>query len=285
MKIYNLIGYLTIAFHILVSGFFAPSEWSFLLGAVVGFFYLVFIWFFGGVYLSDVMHMGIAHSALDYKEWFIKFITVFYNTAGIYVNPVTWVNRHRHHHAFSDHEGDPNKLDNDGFWKTLYLCFFPYKCKKNLAQDKIFKSFSFRLVSNPYFAVFSQFSSFGLLWLIVRDWKYTLALWLSVRIFALWVNMVQNYWTHDRRFGTRRYGDENDNAMNLGEWLPVTASFSASLQNNHHHYPNFWRTSHDENEYDFGLLTVRVMMALGLVTASSSGMRKPDGVALENVGY
>lgn len=284
MKIYNLIGYLIITLHILASGFFAPSEWGFLSGAAVGFFYLLLIWFFGGIYLSDVLHMGVAHSALDYQGWFIKFITVFYNTAGIYVNPVTWVNRHRHHHAFSDHEGDPNKLDGDGFWKTLYLCFFPYKCRRNLAQDKILKSFSFRLVSNPYFALFSQLSSFGLLWVMVEDWIYSLTLWLSVRIFALWVTMVQNFWSHDLRYGTRRYAEDDDNAMNLGDWLPVTASFSASLQNNHHHYPNFWRTSHDENEYDFGLVTVQAMMALGLVTASSSGMRKPEGVALKNVG-
>ncbi len=285
MKIYNLIGYSLIVFYVLGSGLFAPNEWSFLLGAVIGVLYLLFIWFFGGVYLSDVMHVGIAHRALDYQAWFIKFIAVFYNTTGIYINPVTWINRHRHHHAFSDQTGDPNKLDEDGFWKTLYLCLFPYKCKKNLAKDEILKSFSFRLVSNPYFAVFSQISSYGLLWLIVGDWKYALLLWCGVRIFALWINMVQNYWTHDRRFGTRRYEDEHDNAMNLGEWLPVTASFSASLQNNHHHFPRFLRTSHDEKEYDFGFLTVRAMKAIGLVRASSSGIQKPDGIPLSEVGF
>jgi stearoyl-CoA desaturase (delta-9 desaturase) len=285
MRIYNLIGYSIITLHLLLSGLFAPSEWSFLAGAGVGFLYLLFIWFFGGIYASNILHMGIAHSALNFKDWFVKSITVFYNTAGVYVNPVSWVNRHRHHHAFSDHDGDPNKLADDGFWKTLYLCFFPYQCKRNLAQDKIFKSFSFRLVSNPFFAVFSHFSSFGLLWLILADWKYTLVLWFNVRIFALWVNMLQNYWTHDRRYGTRRYADENDNAMNLGEWLPVTASFSACLQNNHHHYPNFLRTSHAESEYDFGFMTVRAMKYLGLVEASASGIKKPDGVALTEVGF
>lgn len=284
MKVYSLVGYLVVTFHILVSGLLAPTDWSFLSGAFVGFLYLVFIWFFGGIYVSNILHMGIAHSALVYKEWFVKFITVFFNTAGIYVDPVSWVNRHRHHHAFSDHEGDPNKLADDGFWKTLYLSFFPYKCKRNLAQEKIFKSFSFRLVSNPYFAVFSQFSSYGLLWVAFGEWLFALTLWIGVRFFALWVNMIQNFWTHDRRFGTRRYKDENDNAMNIGEWFPVTASFSASLQNNHHHYPNFLRTSHDESEYDFGFMTVRVMKILGLVKASASGLKKPANIPLQNVG-
>jgi fatty-acid desaturase len=97
--------------------------------------------------------------------------------------------------------------------------------------------------------------------------------------------MVQNYWTHDRRFGTRRYQDEPDNAMNLGEWLPVTASFSASLQNNHHHFPHFMRTSHEEYEYDFGLLTVRAMKAIGLVRATATGAQKPDGILLQEVGF
>lgn len=284
MRIYNLIGCLVIIFHVLAAGLFAPSGWNFLFGASIGFLYLLFIWFFGGIYVSNVLHMGIAHSALDYKDWFVKFITVFYNTAGIYVEPVSWVNRHRHHHAFSDHEGDPNKLADDGFWKTLYLSFFPYKCKRNLAQEKIFKSFSFRLVSNPYFAFFSHFSSYGLLWLAVGDWIYTLSLWLGARFFALWVNMIQNYWTHDRRFGTRRYHDEGDNAMNLGEWFPVTASFSASLQNNHHHFPNFLRTSHGEEEYDFGFMTVQWMKKIGLVKASSSGLKKPANIPLQDIG-
>lgn len=285
MKIYNLVGYSIIFLHILISGLLAPAKWGFLIGAAVGFLYLLFIWFFGGVYLSDVIHMGIAHKTLDYKEWFIKFMTVFYNTVGIYINPHSWVNRHRHHHAFSDHSGDPNKLEEDGFWRTMYLCIFPYACKKNLARDDIFKSFTFRLVSNPFFALFSQFSSYGLLYLLVGDWMYALFLWGNVRIFALWINMIQNYWTHDRRFGTRSYEDEHDNAMNLGEWLPVTASFSASLQNNHHHFPRFLRTSHNESEYDFGFITVRAMKALGLVKASSSGIQKPEGISLQKVGF
>ena len=93
--------------------------------------------------------MGIAHRALDYKEWFVKTVTVVNNTFGVYVNPVTWVNRHRLHHKFSDHPGDPNKLASDGFWRTLYLCLLPYKCQANVANDEIFKSWSFRLVSNP----------------------------------------------------------------------------------------------------------------------------------------
>jgi stearoyl-CoA desaturase (delta-9 desaturase) len=285
MKIYNLSGYSLVALHVTVAGLMAPKHWGFLLGAAVALLYLVFIWFVGGLYLSDVMHMGIAHKTLAYKEWFIKLVALLNNVAGIYINPLTWVNRHRHHHAFSDHENDPNKLEDDGFWKTMYLCVFPYKCKSNLAQDAIFKTWVFRLVSSPAFAVFSQVSSFVLLWLVVRDWKFALAMWWSVRIFALWINMVQNYWTHDRRFGTRRYSDEHDNAMNLGEWLPVTASFSASLQNNHHHFPNFLRTSHEANEYDFGFMTVRVMKALGLVKATSSGGQLPTGVALKEVGF
>lgn len=281
MKVYNVTGYSLIAIHVLASGLAAPQEWGFLLGAAVGLLYLLFIWFLGGVYLSDVIHMGIAHKTLDYKAWFIKFITLFYNTTGIYINPTTWVNRHRHHHAFSDHSNDPNKHAQDGFWKTMYLCLFLYECKSNLAQDAILKSWPFKLVSNSSFAVFSQITSYGLLWLVVQDWRYALVLWLGVRFFALWINMVQNYWTHDRRFGTRRYPDEHDNAMNLGEWLPVTASFSASLQNNHHHFPRFLRTSHDATEYDFGFLTVRAMKAMRLVQASSSGAQKPEGITLQ----
>jgi fatty-acid desaturase len=285
VKPYNVTGYSLIAAHLVAAGLVAPAKWGFVAGAAGGLAYLIFIWFSGGLYLSDVMHMGIAHKTLDYKDWFIKFVVLFYNVTGIYINPTTWVNRHRHHHAFSDHDGDPNKLDGDGFWRTMFLCIFPYQCKSNLAKEPIFKSWPFRLTSSRSFGVFSQLSSFGLLWFLTKDWQYSLVLWVGVRFFALWINMVQNYWTHDRRFGTRRYQEERDNAMNLGEWLPVTASFSASLQNNHHHFPHFLRTSHDPEEYDFGFLTVRVMKAMGLVKATSAGAQKPEGILLRSIGF
>jgi fatty-acid desaturase len=284
MKVYNVVGYSLIALTCLAGALFAPDGWGPVVGLSVALSYLVLIWFFGGLYLTDIMHMGIAHKTLDYPTSFIKIIVVLWDVGGIYINPTSWVNRHRHHHAFSDHAGDPNKLDRDGFWRTMYLCLFPYPCRSNLARDQIFETWTFRLVSNPYFAVFSQVSSFGILWLAVGDWKYALVLWWAVRVFALWINMIQNYWTHDRRFGKRRYDDSHDNAMNLGEWLPVTASFSASLQNNHHHFPHLARTSHRENEYDFGLLTVRVMKRMGLVKPSQSGAQLPDGLQLPELG-
>src|SRR5204862_504731 len=99
----------------------------------------------------------------------------------------------RHHHAFSDHEGEPNKLATDGFWRTMYLSLFPYKTKSNLARgEAILKTLPFRLVSNNYFAIFSQFSSFALLWVVARNVRYALVLWWGARFLGLWVNMIQN---------------------------------------------------------------------------------------------
>ena len=282
MKVYNAIGYTIIFLHIAVSGALAPSEWGPWVGMGIGFGYLVIMWFFGGIYLSNMLHMGLAHKALTYNPFFIKTITLFFNAFGIYVNPTTWVDRHRHHHTYSDSEGDPYKHDEDGFWKTLYNCFFPYKCISNMAGDAILKTWVFRFVSNPYFAAISNVTSFGLLWLLFGDWKYSLALWIGVRVFAMWVNMLQNFWTHDRRYGTRRYDDE-DNAMNITEWLPITASFSACLQNNHHHHSGFLRMSHDNSEYDFGFMVVKLMKSLRLVEARQSGLQKPDDIPLESV--
>ena len=235
--------------------------------------------------MSDLLHLGIAHRSLDYKEWFIKAVTVINNVFAIYVDPIAWVNRHRLHHKNSDHEGDPNKLSDDGFWRTMYLCLLPYRCKENLAGDKILKSRTFRIVANPIFAVVAQTFSFVLLWKLVGGLAFALTMWVGIRIFALWVNMIQNYWTHTRTFGYRRYHDEQDNAMNIGEWLPVTATFSACLQNNHHHYEGLLRLSHDDSEYDFGFLTVKVMKYFGLVQATRTGAELPQDVPLEALGF
>jgi stearoyl-CoA desaturase (delta-9 desaturase) len=284
MKVYSLIGYLLIVLHVIAGGLVSPEGWGFLAGALGAFSYLLVVWFLAGIYLTDVIHMGVAHRALEFKPWFTQFISVLFNTLGIYINPTSWVNRHRHHHTFSDHPGDPNKLAEDGFWKTLYLCLLPYECGSNLANDAILRSWSMRVISTPAYAIFSQFASFAFIWFLVANWQYAFSLWLGVRFIALWVNMIQNYWSHDRRFGSRRYPDDEDNAMNLCEWLPVTATFSACLQNNHHHNPSFLRTSHDSEQYDFGLITVRWLKKIGIVRASRSGIRVPPGVTLAEAG-
>jgi fatty-acid desaturase len=161
---------------------------------------------------------------------------------------------------------------------------FPYKSIANVARDPILRSWSFRLVSHPVFAVAAQILNFWLVWLLVHDLIFATVIWLGTRLFALWVNMIQNYWTHDRRFGYRRYHDD-DNAMNIGEWLPVTATFSACLQNNHHHTPGLLRLSHDDSEYDFGFTTVKIMKALGLVEATRKGAEVPKDVPLQSLNF
>jgi fatty-acid desaturase len=278
VKIYNIIGYLIIVSYMLACLYCAPAQFGPWTGLLIGTAYFIFCWFLAGLYLADVLHLGIAHRALDYKEWFIKVVTVTNNTFGLYVDPVGWVNRHRLHHKHSDHPGDPNKLSSDGFWRTLYLCVVPYESIENLSKDTILQCWSFRVVSSNYFAIFSQLFSFSLLWLIARDLKFTLVMWVGMRIFALWVNMIQNYWTHTRVYGYRRYDDERDNAMNIGEWFPVTATFSACFQNNHHHYPGLLRLSHDESEFDFGFATVKLLKYLGLVEATAKGAVVPRDV-------
>jgi fatty-acid desaturase len=285
LKTYNAIGYAIILIYASACMYFAPPTLGPWAGLAIGAAYFIACWFVGGLYLSCVVHLGIAHRSLDYKAWFVKAITVVNNTFGVYINPVTWVNRHRLHHAFADHPGDPNKLASDGWLRTLYLCLLPYRAKANLANDEIFKSWSFRLVSNPVFAVASQLFNFWLLWLLVGDLRFAAAMWIVFRIFALWINMIQNYWTHDRRYGTRRYDDERDNAMNIGEWLPVTATFSACLQNNHHHAPGLLRLSHDDSEYDLGFSAVKVMKAWGLVRATDRGAELPQEVPLTALNF
>ncbi len=190
--------------------FFAPAHLGPWAGMLIGAAYFIFCWFLGGLYLADVLHLGIAHRSLDYKEWFIKPSPSSITSSGSMSIPIAWVNRHRLHHEHADHPGDPNKLASDGFWRTLYLCVMPYRCNENLATDKIFKSWSFGFVCEPRFRVILRRASVFIfaVKLLVGDLKFALIMWVGLRIFALWVNMIQNYWTHTRTFGYRRYDDD-----------------------------------------------------------------------------
>ena len=285
MKTYNAVGYLIILLYGAACMLLAPAHigpWG---GLAIGAAYFTLFWFLAGVYLADVLHLGIAHRSLDFKPWFMKAVTLANNVFGIYVAPIEWVNRHRLHHKYSDHQGDPNKLDSDGFWRTLWLCMFPYACTEDVAKDDILKSRVFTICSSNLFMAAMQVFNFALLAWLVGDWTFAAAMWIGMRIFALWVNMVQNYWTHTRDFGSRLYQDAHDNAMNIVEWFPVTATFSACLQNNHHHYPSLLRLSHTDAQYDFGFLTIKAMKALGVVEATKKGQLIPEDVPLSSLGF
>jgi fatty-acid desaturase len=119
VKIYNVTGYLIVFLYTLACMYSAPAHLGPWTGLLIGAAYFLFCWFFGGLYLADILHLGIAHRSLDYKDWFIKAVTVVNNAFAIYVNPITWVNRHRLHHKNSDHDGDPNKVSGDGFLADL----------------------------------------------------------------------------------------------------------------------------------------------------------------------
>lgn len=282
-RIYNVAGYMVMLTYFAAATFIHPLDGDYVYSFIVSFVYFMVVWLTMGFYLGDVVHLGLAHRSLDVKPWFLYFVSYAANTIGIYLNPVTWSNRHRLHHTFSDKQGDPNKLESDGFFKTFYLMLFPYPSVANLATEPIFQTIPMRLVSNRYYAVLSQFTSFIIPWMILGDWAYTLILWIGVRVITAYVHIVQNYWTHDRRFGSRRY-DDSDNAMNIGNWIAVTLTFSACWQNNHHHAPRFVRLSHDPEEYDFGFMTVRLLYKLGLVKPTKQGLVIPEGANLREVG-
>src|SRR4029079_15944425 len=61
MRIYNVLGYSDLGLQLVLSAWLPPQSHSARSERAIGFGYLVMSWFLGGVYLSDVMHMGITH--------------------------------------------------------------------------------------------------------------------------------------------------------------------------------------------------------------------------------
>lgn len=283
LRAHTVVGCGLLLLHLAWSVMFVPASWGHFRGFVFGTAYLLVTWIIAGVYISLVIHMGIAHRALAFKPWFSQGVALLQNTIGVYINPTTWVRRHRRHHARSDHQGDPSKLPGDGLWKVVAMAVFPYRCDAPPPRDPILMTWPFRLVSSSYWGVVSQATSYLAVFWLTRDWRYAFGLWISLRFIALWGYLVINYWCHDRRFGQRRYDDDND-TVNLDGWLEVTATFSGSLHNNHHHAPWFLRLSHDPMEHDFGLAVLRWLNKCGVVQPSISGSRLPSGVLVRDAG-
>jgi fatty-acid desaturase len=253
MKSYNAIGYGILALYALACWVLRPGGNEPVARPHDRQRLLLAFWFLAGVYLADVLHLGIAHRSLDFKPWFMKAVTLTNNLFGVYVDPTAWVCRHRLHHTHSDHPGDPNKLAEDGFWRTLWPVPVSLSVRRERREGRDLPHLA--VPAHLELPVRGVLAGHELRPAVVagRRLEVRAVMWLGLRVFALWVNMIQNYWTHTRTFGYRRYDDARDNAMNIGEFLPVTATFSACLQNNHHHYPTLARLGHAEGEYDFGL--------------------------------
>jgi fatty-acid desaturase len=283
MRGYIIIGYIVVAIALLAGALLFPFHGSPLASLGVTIAYYAAVWFLAGIYLGNLVHLGLAHRAMDVKPWFLYLVMGVNNTLGCYLNLITWSRRHRLHHLYSDHAGDPNKRPEDGFWVTFYRSQVPYPCVADPLREPIFKTWPVRLFNNAGYAALAQLTSFGLLWLVVDDWRLALTLWLGIRFIASYIHWIQNYWAHDRRFGSRRYADDDD-AMNIDHPLPVLLSFSACLQNNHHHSPRFIRLSHSDREFDWGFITLRWLYRLGVVMPNSIGLTIPEGAELHDVG-
>src|SRR5258705_14024126 len=89
MKGYNLVGYMIILAYALACMYFAPPHIGPWAGLLIGAAYFVICWFIGGAHPSPPIHMGVAHRALDHKEWLVKASTGVNYTVGGYIHPVT----------------------------------------------------------------------------------------------------------------------------------------------------------------------------------------------------
>lgn len=283
LRYYNFIGYVVVVIALAAGTFLFPWHGNYLASFGVTIAYYALVWFLAGIYLGNVVHVALAHRGMEVKPWFLYTIMILNNTIGCYLNLVSWSNRHRLHHLYSDRPGDPNKRPEDGFWLTFWRSQVPYPSIAEMTKEPIFHTWPVRLFNNWAYALFAQLSSFGLAWLVLGDWRLALTLWLGIRVIASYVHWIQNYWAHDKRYGTRRH-DDDDHAMNIDNWLPVLLTFSACLQNNHHHAPRFIRLSHSNREFDWGFVTLRWLYKLGLVTPTAAGLQIPDNAELTDVG-
>src|SRR6185503_16586034 len=68
VRVYNVAGYLLLLAYAAACLYFALTDLGQWAGLGGGALYLLTCWFVAGLYLSSVIHMGIAHRSLDYKE-------------------------------------------------------------------------------------------------------------------------------------------------------------------------------------------------------------------------
>ena len=174
---------------------------------------------------------------------------------------ITWVARHRLHHAYSDTADDPHS-PRHGFWWSHVIWLL--RREPRLNDDALGRAYAVDLIRDPVHRLLARTHAAYPILLGVA-----LYFWggLPVLVWGLFVRTVVVYhvtWfvnSAAHAWGHQTYAVDND-ARNL--WWVALLSFGEGWHNNHHAFPRSARHGLKRWECDQTYLTIKVLQWLGL---------------------
>lgn len=178
-------------------------------------------------------HRLLTHKSFETPKWFRYFLVIVGASSGE-AGPLFWVDRHRTHHAYSDHEGDPHSpRDGFGWAHILWLTF--NKTESLIRVRDLQKDPVIVLIDRFYWVTQVVISSLLLILGYLWGGIYAAVAWISwgvgmrttyVRHLTWLVNSAAHKW------GYRRFEVDDDSR----NFPPGALLAGGEWHNNHHRY-------------------------------------------------
>jgi stearoyl-CoA desaturase (delta-9 desaturase) len=239
--------------------FFVPFSWS-----LVGVAFVTYaIRVFG---ITGGYHRYFSHRTFKTSRWF-QFVLAWLGSMSVQKGVLWWSAHHRHHHRYSDLEGDLHSPGLQGFlWAHVGWILAEQNGKTDLKAVPDLAKYpelmwlnSWHLVPGILLAVVLYLLG-GLPWLVWGFFVSTVACWHST--------FMINSLTH--MFGRRRYRTKDDSRNNL---FFALLTFGEGWHNNHHYYQSSTRQGFFWWEIDVTYYVLRALAATGIVW----DLREPPG--------
>jgi len=241
-----------IAIHLAVAGiFFVETTWTALILCAVAYSFRVWA-------LTAGFHRYFAHRSYKTSRWF-QFVIGSIGSASLQRGPIWWAGEHRHHHRFSDHDGDPHSpIKNSVFWSHVGWVMARGESNTDWQGMRDWAMY-------PELKWLDRFHWIpGALWGVAT---YAIGGWPGVfwgfflsTVLVYHVTFCVNSVCH--LFGYRRYQTTD---MSRNNWIVAILTFGEGWHNNHHHYQSSARQGFAWYEIDISYISLRVLSWFGIV--------------------
>lgn len=218
---------------------------------------LLLHWVTGCLGITLGWHRLIAHRSFQVPK-LLEYFFVFCGSLACQHGPIEWIGLHRHHHIYSDQDGDHHD-SNKGFWWS-HMGWMLREVPAGKEVERLTRDIS----NDPVYLFFNKY--FFPLQVLLAIALYAIGGWpfvtwgIFVRLVAVYhCTWLVNSATH--KFGYRRF-ETDDRSTNC--WWVAVVTYGEGWHNNHHAYQYSARHGLKWWEIDMTWMTIRLLQAVGL---------------------
>jgi stearoyl-CoA desaturase (delta-9 desaturase) len=273
-----------IVFTPLVGLIIAINQWSEMQGIDIALFAIMYL--LTGLGITVGFHRYFTHHSFQSKPWLRKTFLILGSMAG--EGPLTyWVATHRHHHRFTDQEGDPHSPilgKNTLFGKIKGFLHAHMGWLLNSNKPERFHTYAIDIFRDKEIL---QIDNAYIIWLIAGllipaaiGGLWTLS-WMGVWMGFIWGGLVRMAVCQHITWGINSVchiiGKKNHTTQNNSRdnWVLGVLALGEGWHNSHHAFPTSARHGLKWWQFDISFYVIKLLEKLGLVWDVKTPHRNP----------